>query len=216
MKRNIIALILCMVLFGCVTTSTLKLDPQTLAGQEKVSKEGVSTVVSKKDVLVSVRPSSDTYSSVERPKLVVSVYCTEGSFTFSPENVQVFVDGNPHHVFTYRELVDDIKEKERMEKDKAEKMRKAQYMNTGASGASASVSNNQYTANLNEIERKTYDALKELEITALKSITVQPGKQCGGCITIEKIPDPTLSHEIKVIVKANGETHEFLLNQVEA
>lgn len=216
MKKILITLISCMVLFGCVTTSTLKLDPRPLTGQEKVSKEGVSAVVSKKDVLVTIRPASDTYSSKERPKLVVSLYCTEGSFTFSPENIEVFVDGTPHKVFTYNELAADIKSQEKKAKETAERVRDSQYMSGGEiGGVENDFAIKEYESTIYRINKETLSSLKELNATALKNIRVQPGKRCGGCVTIEKIPNPDQSHEIKVIVKANGETHEFLLNQVE-
>ena len=41
------------------------------------------------------------------------------------------------------------------------------------------------------------------------------GTEYSGQVTIETIPNPAETHEIKVIVTVNKETHEFLLNQVE-
>ncbi len=90
-------------------------------------------------------------------------------------------------------------------------------MSAGQAGGLNTVSTNEnYNKMLSRIEIETQSSLKEVNATALKNIRVQPGKQYSGQVTIGKIPDPNLSHEIKVIVKANGETHEFLLNQVEA
>jgi hypothetical protein len=216
MKKLFFAFVLCVLMSGCVTISTLRLDPQPLTGQKKVSQEGVSAVVSEKKVTVTVRPSTDTYSSEDRPRLVVGVYSTEGSFTFSTNNIQVFVDGNPHRVFTYDELVADVMHQEKIAKDKAEKLKEAQYM-TGGSGGGLSTdnANKQYTTSLYKAEKDARDALKDLNDTALRDLRVLPGKQYTGYVTIEKITNPSQSHEIKVIVTADGEKHEFLLNQVE-
>ena len=210
MKKTVFTIVLCLLMLGCVTTSMLKLDPLTLDGQKKSTKDGFKTVTSEKNVHVTIRSATDVYTSEDRPKILVSVYSTAGAFTFSPKNIQVFVDGNPHHVLTYDELVADVKEKEKAAKEKAEKVKNSQYMG----GSNASVANNQYTATLNKIEKETIDALKELDANALKSIRATPGKEFSGQVTIEKIPDPSQKHDIKMIVTVNKETHEFLLNQV--
>ena len=217
MKKLLFAIVLCVLMIGCVTTSMLRLDPQALTGQKKESQEGISAVVSEKNAVVTVRPSAEPYSSEDRPKLMISVYSPEASFTFSTKNIQAFVDGNPHRVFTYDELVADVKEQEKIAKDKAEKVKEAQYMSGGSGGGMGTNSaNKQYTSSLIKIEKDAANALKELNATALKDLRVLPGKQYGGFVTIEKIPNPSQSHEIKVIVTVNNETHEFLLNQVEA
>jgi hypothetical protein len=214
MKKMLFAFVLCLLVQGCVTTSMLRLDPQAQTGQKKESQEGVDAIVSEKKVLVTVRPSTNTYSSEDRPTLVVSVYCTEEPFNFSTKNIQVFVDGNPHRVFSYDELVADIREQEKTAKEKAQKMKEAQYM-TGGSSMSTTSANSQYTANLIKIEDNTIKSLKDLDANSLKDIRVLPGKQYSGHVTIEKIPNTSQSHEIKVIVAALDDTHEFLLNQVE-
>jgi len=74
MKKILFTFVLCVLIQGCVTSSTLRLDPQALTGQKEVSQEGVDTVVSEKKVRVTVRSSTDTYSSEDRPTIVVSVY----------------------------------------------------------------------------------------------------------------------------------------------
>lgn len=214
MKKMLFAFVLCILILGCVTTSTLRLDSQTLTGQKKVSQEGVDAVVSEKKVVVTVRPSTDTFSSEDRPTLVVGVYCTENPFNFSPNNIEVFVDGNPHRVFTYDELVADIKEQEGVEKKKAETVKQSQYASGAGGGMATGNANKQYNTSLMAAEKRAYNALKELAATGLKNIRVLPNKQYSGHVTIEKIPNTSLSHEIKVIVTVPGEKHEFLLNQV--
>lgn len=215
MKKMFLAFVLVVLMPGCVTTSLLKLDPLTLDGQKKTKIEGVKAVVSEKNVHVTIRPATETFTSEDRPRFVVSVLSTAGAFTFSPQSLQVFVNGNPHKVFTYDELAAGIREKESDEKKKAEKLKEAQYMSGGGGGMNTTTANEQYNSTLYRIERETLEALKELDATALKSIRAEAGKEYSGYVTMETIAEPSLTHEIKVIVTANKETHEFLLNQVE-
>ena len=216
MKKTLVVCALSVLMLGCVTTSTvLKLDPLTLDGQKHTKQEGLKTIVSAKNVQVTMRPTTDTYSPEDRPKLVFSVKSTAGSFTFSPKNIQVFVDGNPHKVFTYNELVADIKALVEKDKAKAEKVKEAQYMSGGSSGdMNTSSANKEYNTKLYRIEQEAAEALKELKANALKNQRVSPGEEYSGQVTIEKIPNPEQTHEIKVIVTVNKEKHEFLLNQV--
>ena len=215
MNKTLVGFILCVLMIGCVTTSTLKIDPLTLDGQKKSTQDGLKTISSEKNVLVTIRPATETYTAEDRPKLVLSVNSTAGSFMFSPKNIQVFVDGNPHHVFTYDELVADIKDKENKAKERAEKLKQSSYMDGGGGAMGTTGANKQYDADIYRAEVEAANALKELSATALRNIRVLPGKEYSGQITIEKIPNPVQTHEIKVIVTVNKETHEFLLNQVE-
>ena len=48
-----IVFILCLLMLGCVTTSTLKFDPQALSGQKTISKDGVEAVISQKKLPIS-------------------------------------------------------------------------------------------------------------------------------------------------------------------
>ena len=110
---NLIALIVFAVLLqGCA--STLKLDPKALNGQKEIYQEGVEAIISVKKTLVAIRPSSDTYSSENRPTIVVSVFNgTAEPFNLSTEDIHVSVDGQPLKVFTYNELVAEIKHKQK-------------------------------------------------------------------------------------------------------
>jgi hypothetical protein len=215
MKKTLVACALCVLMLGCVTTSMLKLDPLTLDGQKHIKQDGLKTIVSTKNVHVTMRPATDIYTSEDRPRLVFSVKGTAGSFTFSPKNIQVSVDGAPHKVFTYDELLADIKAQLKEKKEKAEKVKEAQYMSgSGGGGMGTNSANQQYKTTLTRLEQEAAAAEKELKATALKNIRVSPGKEYSGQVTIEKIPNPEQTHEIKIIVTVNKETHEFLLNQV--
>lgn len=100
-----------LVLQGCA--STLKLDPMALDGQHKVLQEGVEAIISPKKALVAIRPGAKTYSSKGRPTIHVTVVNgTKEPFKFSAEDVQVFVDGASHKVFTYDELVAEAKRRQ--------------------------------------------------------------------------------------------------------
>ncbi len=216
MKKILFAFVLCVLIPGCVTSSSLRLNPQALTGQKAVSQEGIDAVVSEKKIRVTVRPSTDTYSSEDRPTLVVSVYSTEEPFDFSTKNIQAFVDGNPHRIFTYNELVADIKEKEEKSIKRAKAMQEEQYRSPGGGAMATNSANKQMQARIQTIEKNTKKSLEDLDATCLKNTRVLPNKECGGHVTIEKIPNPSQSHEIKVIVTVAGEKHEFALNQVKA
>lgn len=111
MIKILIIAITGLLLQGCV--STYKLDPQVQKGQQEVYQEGVETIISNKKAYIAVRSSTNTYTSENRPTIVVSVLNkTNKSFNFSTENIQVFVDGKAHKVFTYDELVEEIKTKQ--------------------------------------------------------------------------------------------------------
>ena len=151
MKNIIFAFILCLLIQGCASTlSMFKIDPQTLSGQEAISQEGIKAVISRKNARVTIRPSADTYSSEDRLTIVVSVYGAEEPFNFSTRNIQAFVDGKPHRVFTYDELVADIKEQERTLIAKAEDQKSSQYME--GLGAQATI---QADAKIFSIQKKT-------------------------------------------------------------
>ena len=212
MKNIIFAFILCLLIQGCASTLTLKLDPQALNGQKEISQEGAKAVISQKKVDVTIRPSADAYSLEDRPAIVVSVYSMEEPFNFSTGDIQVFVDGNPHRVFTYDELVADIKEQETRSIEKAEGQREADFMTPGGGAMATTSSNKQLDVRINTIQRKTQKSLEDLDSTGLKNIRVLPYNQYSGHVTMEKIPNPAQPHEIKVIVRAAGEEHEFLLN----
>lgn len=96
---------------GCATT--LSLNPIAIEGQKEIYQEGTKTLISPKKSLVAIRPSTNTYQSVQRPVLVVSVLNgTDKPFNFSTEDIEVYVDNNPLKVFTYDELVAEV-EKQR-------------------------------------------------------------------------------------------------------
>lgn len=111
MRKIVSVFILISFLQGCATT--LRLNPVAINGQQEIFQEGTKTLISAKNSLVAIRPSTNTYQSVERPTLVVSVSNgTEKPFNFSTEDMEVYVDNNPVKVFTYDELVAEVKKRQ--------------------------------------------------------------------------------------------------------
>lgn len=99
------------VLQGCATT--LKLDAVASSEQEEIFQGGMGTLISAKSSLVVIRPSTSPYQSVQRPSFVVSV--TNGTnepYNFGPENISVMVNGQAVKVFTYNELVAEVKKQQ--------------------------------------------------------------------------------------------------------
>lgn len=247
MKKFITILVSCALIQGCA--STLKIDPQALEGQQEIYQEGVEAVISPKNALVAIRPSTNTYSSEGRPTFVVSVLNgTETSFNFSTEDIQVFVDGVPHRVFTYDELVAEVKRQQAWAAVAAALNGAAQSMNAANAGhtyhsgttnayaydnygnsaygygsysgysynaaaaqQAQAAANAQTQANMQAIKNQAEQSLNSLGSTMLKKTTVLPQSWHGGYVTIAKIPNSAQPHEIKVVISAAGEDHEFLL-----
>lgn len=246
MKRLLTIAILGFLLQGCA--STLKLEPHALDGQQRIFQEGVEAIISPKAALVAIRPSATTYSSEGRPTIVVTVLNgTEEPFNFSTEDVQVFVDGEPHKVFTYDELVAEVKRQQAWAAFAVALSGAAQSMNAANAGytynsgsynayaydnygnraygygtysgytynaaaaqQAQAAANAQTQANMQAIRNQTEQSLSALGATMLKKTTVLPQAWHGGYVTIEKIPNADHPQDIRVVVRAAGEEHEFL------
>lgn len=230
---------------------TLKLDPAALDGQDEVYLDGIEVVVSSmRASKVAIAPSVDTYTSQERPTIVVNVWNkTDEPFNFSTEEIQVFCDNKPLKVFTYNELVAETKRKQAwtgalvamggaMESVNAQNSGYVHHSGTyntsvyGSNGYSANgygtYSGTTYDpyvaqqakaaaearteADIQAIQTQTESKLNALSSTMLKKTTIMPQTSYGGIVTLDKIPNPEKRHEIKVLINASGEHHEFLFN----
>ena len=110
MKKLIILMFAVGSLQGCAMT--LKLDPVASGKQKEIFQGGIETLVSAKQSLVAIRPSSNSYQSVHRPSLVVSVTNgTDKPYNFGPKNISASINGKFVKVFTYDELVAEVKRK---------------------------------------------------------------------------------------------------------
>ncbi|ARM30715.1 hypothetical protein [Prosthecochloris sp. HL-130-GSB] len=241
-----------LLLQGCA--STLQLDPQAYDGQEMIYQEGVEAIMSQKKALVAIRPEAITYSSEDRPTIVITVQNgTMKPFDFSTENVQVFVDGEPHKVFTYDELVSEVKRKQTWSAIAAALSGVARSMNAANAGytynsgtlnaytydnsgngingfgsysgytynaaaaqQAQAAANAQTQAEMQAIVNSTEQSLDALSATMLKKTTVLPQALHGGYVTIEKIPIADHPRDIKVVIMAAGEEHEFLFKHFKA
>lgn len=250
MNKPLLIAAIALLLQGCA--STLRISPRVFDGQKKIYQEGVETVISAKKALVAIRPSTEIYSSENRPTIVVSVQNrTDETFEISSEDVKVFVDGVSHKVFTYEALVAEIKRRQAWAaigaalSGAAESMNAANAgytYNSGTYNASAydnhgntaygygtfsgysynaaaaqqaqNAANAQTQANMRAIQDQAEQSLAILGSTMLKKTTVLPQAWHGGYITIGKIPNIRQQHEIRVVVTAAGEEHEFLFDHL--
>ncbi len=118
MAKKIILLLVCLLIQGCVTVSSYKLTPQISQGQTKLDREGIVTVAATdktKKVGVIARAGELNYSAADQPTIVVGVNGIK-PFDFSTDNIKAYVDGSPHKVYTYEDLVSAIKERYRVGK----------------------------------------------------------------------------------------------------
>lgn len=251
MRALFFTLILCAFIEGCAPTFEMK--PQALSGQEEVYQEGIGAIGSAKNALVILRPLTNTYSSEDRPTLVVSVLNrTEQAFDFSTDDIEVFIDGVPHRIFTYEELVAEIEQQElwaavavgisgaaqtygaansaySYQADTANAhaysyngsnpneygSNSGYTYNAAAAQQTQAAANAQTQAGMQAIAIQTEQSLNLLSSTILKKATVFPQAWHGGYVIIAEIPNSAQPHEIRVIISAAGEPHEFLLQHVE-
>lgn len=99
--------IVCLALSGCA--STLRVQPVAGPDQQTMYIDGTEAIVSKKRSVVAVRPSSNTYTSEQRPTFIVSVFNgTEKPIVFSTEDITASAAGTLLKVFSYDELVAEV------------------------------------------------------------------------------------------------------------
>jgi len=95
------------LLHGCATN--LYLNPVKSDQQNSIYQEGTKSLISKKKIIVAIRPSKEIISTNVRPSFIVTVNNTSNeSFVFSTENINVMFNGKKIKVFTYQELVEEI------------------------------------------------------------------------------------------------------------
>ena len=111
MRKIFIVSAICLLMLGCKTVSSYKLSGQALEGQERLNREGIEDIVSFKKATVFIRPSKDIYAPEinARPSFIVGVK-GDREFEFSTDNIKAYVDGNPHRIMTYEELLKEVGE----------------------------------------------------------------------------------------------------------
>lgn len=245
MKNLLVITFLGALLQGCA--STLQLDPLTLDGQQKVYQEGIETIISQKKSLVAIRPETKTYSSEARPTIIIAVLNgTKKPFDLSTEDVHVFVDGEPHKVLTYDELVAEVKRQQAWATVATALGGLAQSMNAANAGytynsgnynsvaydnsgnkasefgsysgytynaaaaqQAQAAANAQTQADLEAIRNRAKQSINALRAKMLKKTTVFPQAWHVGYVAIEKIPATDHPRDIRVVIAAAREEHEF-------
>ena len=241
MKKIIYIPIVGILVQGC--GSSYQLDPQIQKGQNEIYISGIETVVSKKKANVTIRSGSKTYSSEDRPQLLVSVTNkTNRPFNFSTENIRVYVDGKPHKVYTYDELVDEVNTEEIWSQVAAGLAGAARSYNASSSAykynynynynpyGTYSYPSTSYTydyaasqqardaaraqtdSDMRDIQNRSAQSLAALESTIVRKTTIQPYSTYGGYVTFENIENKQKKHDVTVLVTAAGQEHKFVFN----
>jgi hypothetical protein len=113
MKNLIFTFVLCLLIQGNVSAeTTMKLVPQVLKGQKIITQDNSEAIVSHKKSSAALRPPPDGYSLEARPMILVSVYVAKKPCDFSTDDIKIFVDDNPHKIFTSDEFVEEIKQRQ--------------------------------------------------------------------------------------------------------
>ena len=93
---------------GCATQ--VRVDPILLANQDRIYRDGVPTVISRKGVVVMLSPVSVVREGKERSRFVVSVSnTTQRPFEIDTTNLSASIDGKPIRIYTYEEIAQQIK-----------------------------------------------------------------------------------------------------------
>lgn len=102
------ALALSVVLVGCA--SPIRTDPEIADGQERIYRDGLPALVSRKQHVVLVSPTTTVREGKERLRLIVSVANTSTtSLVVDTSNFSAMVDGRPLKVFTHDEIAQELK-----------------------------------------------------------------------------------------------------------
>lgn len=106
--RTIFVILVSLFLFGCA--SQVRVDPVLLANQERIYRDGIPAVISKKGLVVMAAPAAVLRKGKDRPKFIVSVANTSQSqFDIDTSNITASLDGMPIKIFTHQEVADGIK-----------------------------------------------------------------------------------------------------------
>lgn len=106
--KTISVILLSVFLFGCA--SQVRVESVLLENQERIYRDGVPAVISKKGLIVMAAPVSILRQGKDKPKFIVSVANTSQSrFDLDTSNFSANVDGVPIKIFTHQEVADDIK-----------------------------------------------------------------------------------------------------------
>lgn len=104
----ICVLLASIALIGCATP--IRTDPIASNGQQRIYRDGLPALVSRKEFVVIVSPQTTARKSNERIRLIASVANTSDSpIDLDTSNFSATVDGRPLKVFTHDEIAQEIK-----------------------------------------------------------------------------------------------------------
>ena len=105
---SLAALAIVVLLAGCSTP--IRTEPVISDGQERIYRDGLPALVSRKQFVVLVSPATVVREGKERLRLIVSVANTSTtSFDVDTSNFSAVVDGRPLKVLTHEEIAQEIK-----------------------------------------------------------------------------------------------------------
>lgn len=108
LPQNLTTLAVVFLLAGCATS--IRTDPVVADGQERIYRDGLPALVSRKQFVVLVSPATVIREGKERLRLIVSVANTSTSaFDLDTSSFSAVVDGRPLKVFTHDEIAQEIK-----------------------------------------------------------------------------------------------------------
>ena len=116
MRKLVGLLVLATVLLGCATQQRLSLEPS--AGQQSLTRDGESALISAKQNVVMIRPADGSVAAGDRPAFVVLIgNMTSQRLDFSPNMLSARViasdsSSTPLKIFTYEELMKEEKRRQ--------------------------------------------------------------------------------------------------------
>jgi predicted MPP superfamily phosphohydrolase len=223
------------VLLLASCASQIKVDPVLLENQERIYRDGVPAVISRKGLVVVAAPVKVIREGKEQPKFIVSVANTSSSqFDIDTSNVVASVDGLPLKVFTHEEVADDIKSQQAwaafavafsggMEAASARQQASTSYnynanstgtytgwtYNAAAGQAAADAVNSRTNSQLALLQHEGQAALDDAQRDILKRTTVLPGTSHGGQIFLATFEVPESGSTLDLKVSVAGEDHQF-------
>ena len=145
--KNLLVIFCVFVLCGCATPQ--RVSPLSLPDQRQVFTNGAAVAVSEKSVTVMVKSAVEDIMSSERPTFIVKIYNpTSESIDFASSDINTFLNGESHKLFTYEELQSEARRNANIQKA---------LLVLNAIGGAASASQAGYVAQQGTADVQLYD-----------------------------------------------------------
>lgn len=225
MSRLLVAVLLTIFMTGCA--SKYSMHPVEVECQKAIYCDGNEGVLSEKELSVVVfSPAQTNLTSSERPKLLFSIKNNGSEFIeISHESISATLDGEPVHVFSHEELLDEANRKAFWSKACLITCQVSSILCQYSAGHyDYNTCLQQQTANdtsqiktlllANEIEKDHDKALFYLSTDYLKRNTLAPGQCISGSVQINCLNPVEETNLLMVSLAAGPEQHEFLLELI--